>query len=63
MATIERISRLKGPLTIRCYACGHRVTWSVEEASRRLGGECSVYQARQALRCSVCGARKAEFSS
>lgn len=55
MPTIERIGRLKGPLTIRCYTCKHEVTWSAREAARKLGGECMVTDARRRLKCSACG--------
>jgi hypothetical protein len=57
MATIARIGRLKRPLVIRCHACGHGVTWSKEAAVRRLGGVCTVIDARRRLCCSRCGAR------
>jgi hypothetical protein len=62
MPTIERIGRLKGPLTITCPGCGHRVTWTAAEAVRRLGGECMVTDVRRRLRCAACGAASADFS-
>jgi hypothetical protein len=64
--TIERIGRLKGPLTVTCHTCGHNTTWSALEAARRLGGECMVTDARRRLRCSACGERRTrciDFSS
>jgi hypothetical protein len=61
MPTIERIGRLKGPLTITCCACKHQVTWSPQEAARRLGGECMVTDARRRLKCSACGERRSGF--
>jgi hypothetical protein len=66
MPTIERIGRLKGDLTITCWSCKHRVTWSRQEAAARLGGECMVTDARRRLSCSACGERgrgRVEFSS
>ena len=54
MATIDRIGRLTGPLTIHCGACGRAVTWSVEEARRKRGGQCMSPDAKRVLRCSVC---------
>src|SRR5581483_6914795 len=50
MPQIERIGRLKGPLTIACLSCGHRATWPVADAVRRLGGECMVTGARSRAR-------------
>jgi hypothetical protein len=58
MPTIERIGRLKGPLTISCGSCGHRVTWTAREAACRLGGECMTTDARKRLWCSACGERR-----
>lgn len=55
MPQIERIALLKEPLNIRCYTCKHQVTWSQREASRKLGGECNVFDARRRLRCGACG--------
>gem|GEM_PF-5903307 len=55
MPSIERIGRLRGPLTITCVTCGHRTTWTPREAVRRLGGECMVTDARRRLRCAACG--------
>ena len=66
MPTIDRIGRLRGPLTITCWTCKHRVTWSPCEAAARLGGECIVTQARRRLWCSAFGERgrrRVEFSS
>ena len=53
--TIDRIGRLKGPLTIHCGNCNHATTWSIEEARRKLGGGCIISDAKRVLRCSVCG--------
>ena len=61
MATIARIGRLKGPLTITCHACGRSVTWAPLAASRRLGGDCTVREARRRLHCAACGARGSQF--
>lgn len=58
MPTIARIGRLKGPLTIRCFTCGHAATWTPAQAARRLGGECMVTDARRRLVCSACGERR-----
>lgn len=58
MPTIERIGRLRGPLTVSCRTCGHGVVWAVAEAVRRLGGECMTTDARRRLRCSACGERR-----
>jgi hypothetical protein len=58
MPQIERIGRLQGPLTIACLSCGHRATWPVADAVRRLGGECMVTDARRRLWCSQCGERR-----
>ena len=55
MATIDRLGRLTGPLTIRCGACGHSANWSALEARRELGGECMIPAAKRVLRCSACG--------
>jgi hypothetical protein len=37
MTTIERIGRLRGPLTITCGACKHSTTWTPKEAAQKLG--------------------------
>jgi hypothetical protein len=58
MPTIERIGRLKGPLTITCASCRHSVTWAVAKAVSRLGGECMTTDARRRLWCSACGQRR-----
>jgi hypothetical protein len=55
---VERIGRLRGPLTITCHTCGHSVTWTVLEACRKLGGECMVTDARRRLWCGACGERR-----
>ena len=55
MTTHERIGRLRGPLTITCTACAHRATWTPKEAVAKLGAECTVFEARERLRCSACG--------
>jgi hypothetical protein len=57
MPTIARIGRLERPLTITCCICGHSVTWTAQEARRRLGGDCIVTDARRRLWCSRCGER------
>jgi DNA-directed RNA polymerase subunit RPC12/RpoP len=58
MPQIERIATLRGALTVRCYTCGHKVTWSTRQASHKLGGECTVFDARRRLWCSACGERE-----
>lgn len=55
MPQIERIGRLKGPLTIRCYTCKHQATWPEREAWKKLGGETTTFDARRRLRCGACG--------
>lgn len=57
MPPIERIATLRGPLTIECAVCGHKVVWSEKDAMARLGGECMVTDARRRLFCSACGER------
>jgi hypothetical protein len=57
MPTIERIGRLTFPLTIICWTCKREVTWTPKEATKRLGGECMVTDARRRLWCSACGER------
>lgn len=64
MTTIERIRSLRGPLRITCYACGHEVTWTVDEAIRRLGGWRQPYDARVVLKCTECGVKgRVNFAS
>lgn len=58
MSTIERIGRLRVPLTISCASCGHSTTWSLREAVRRPGGECMITDARRRLQCSARGERE-----
>jgi hypothetical protein len=54
MPQIDRIGRLNKPVVITCTACGHATTWTPAEARARLGGECTVYDARRRLGCSAC---------
>jgi len=61
MTTIDRVGRLKGPLTIHCGNCGHAATWAREEAVRRLGGACMIPDAKRVLRCSACGGGRHRF--
>ena len=61
MATIDRIGRLTGPLTIHCGNCGRATTWSAQEARRKLGGGCMIPDAKRILRCSACGGGRHGF--
>ena len=61
MATIDRIGRLNGPLTIHCGACGHTARWSPEEARRKLGAQCMIPDAKRVLRCSACDGGRDRF--
>ena len=50
MPTIDQIGRLRSPLTITCWTCKHRVTWSPCEAP---GWAVSAWSRRLAVGCGV----------
>jgi hypothetical protein len=53
---LRRMMPGKGTLKIECEPCGHQVTWSQDQAFRRLGPDATPSEIRRRLVCGECGA-------
>lgn len=53
---LHRTMKASDQLKIRCEACAHLATWSLEEAKARCGPDATPMDIRRRAKCRGCGA-------